>query len=485
MTSLPRKGTMRSRAMAAASSRVHGTMRLKLLVLGDAAAGKSSVLRRYNAESLRAEAAATRGSNSGAAPSIAPFDSTYIPTVGVDFVPASCVPLTSVGSVGRPVRVAANFFDMCGDASYAKVRAEFYADQHGLLLCFDVASKASWEHVADTWWPEATTAAAAAAAASAANGGKEPSMHVVVLGCKSDLEASRAVPDREVKTWCKNRGASYFECSAKTGAGVTKAIDYLIEHAQAEVRPLAGGGAAQPAPQQQQQAPPQQSSQRPPSASPRHSPQPSPSASSSSASSAGGGGAGGPTNISDLSLAELRRECAKRHISTEDCLEKSDVLARLREALARERSAKVEEASEARSREERLREAVLDDVARWARAKDIRSMLNDIHGWTEGAPGGSFLEKHASFAPVQIAYKKALLKIHPDKVDAKDIQAHMRATEMFKTVNAAFETFKKVNEKRLSGTNNGGGEGAAAGSQPQPSAAPSASPRTRPQQARR
>lgn len=72
-----------------------------------------------------------------------------------------------------------------------------------------------------------------------------------------------------------------------------------------------------------------------------------------------------------------------------------------------------------------------------------------------------------AFALVQKAYKKSLLKIHPDKADPNNFEAHTRscpailnshasdrlphthihrhphrATEMFKVVNAAFTTLK-------------------------------------------
>lgn len=47
-------------------------------------------------------------------------------------------------------------------------------------------------------------------------------------------------------------------------------------------------------------------------------------------------------------------------------------------------------------------------------------------------------------------YKKAVLKIHPDKVSVADEEGHARATEMFKAVNSAFEDFKKSQEKRAS-----------------------------------
>lgn len=89
---------------------------------------------------------------------------------------------------------------------------------------------------------------------------------------------------------------------------------------------------------------------------------------------------------------------------------------------------------------------ILKEVAEWARGKDIRAMLNDLLGYTPRDE--KYLQRQCELAPVQRAYKKAVLKIHPDKTDASDYEAHLKATEMFKTVNSAFETFRSANDKR-------------------------------------
>ena len=51
------------------------------------------------------------------------------------------------------------------------------------------------------------------------------------------------------------------------------------------------------------------------------------------------------------------------------------------------------------------------------------------------------LSSHSSSAKVKRAYRRALLKIHPDKHDQDDFEAHLRATEVFKVVNAAYLAF--------------------------------------------
>lgn len=424
MNDPPRRGTLRSRANVV-GSRV-STMRLKFLLAGDSGCGKTQWLRRAvheaKLEAKRAQAARTHVPLDDDDDEFV-FDARSEATVGVDFECGGVVSrAVRSGGVSSSVRLQANVFDLSGAHSHAKVRAEFYSDFAGLLLAFDLGSKASFEHL-DAWMSEV----------AAVRGGTASDLpHVLVLGLKADVDR-RGAADRDIRAWCKTRGASYFECSAKTGLGVAKAWEYLLEHAQGEAKP------SPQAQQQQQQAPPSQ--QRPPSASPSHSPSPS----------FGGGSHGGATNISDLSVSELRRELTKRSITGwDESTPQSELLTRLREFLSRERAAKASATATEASRLDRMRESVLEDVARWSRGKDVRAMLNDIHGWSAGE--ASFLEKHTSFAPVQLAYKKALIKIHPDKVPPGEDggAAHLRATEMFKTVNAAFEAFKKINDKRLS-----------------------------------
>ena len=54
-----------------------------------------------------------------------------------------------------------------------------------------------------------------------------------------------------------------------------------------------------------------------------------------------------------------------------------------------------------------------------------------------------YLARSADVDKIHKAYKKAVLKIHPDKVNSSDFEAHLKANEMFKAVNASYELFKK------------------------------------------
>jgi len=89
---------------------------------------------------------------------------------------------------------------------------------------------------------------------------------------------------------------------------------------------------------------------------------------------------------------------------------------------------------------ERLRERIVAEVEKWGNGKSLLSMLNDINHAKYGDK--RYLHKYATFTPVNRAYKRALLSIHPDK-HMKHFKAFVRATEMFKFVNSSFVKFRK------------------------------------------
>lgn len=81
----------------------------------------------------------------------------------------------------------------------------------------------------------------------------------MLLGCKADLAGTspswsslptsrlaREVSDVEAKEWANQKGMHYFECSAKTGAGIREAIDSALEKAYGDIRIPAAPPASPP-----------------------------------------------------------------------------------------------------------------------------------------------------------------------------------------------------------------------------------------------
>lgn len=68
-------------------------------------------------------------------------------------------------------------------------------------------------------------------------------------------------------------------------------------------------------------------------------------------------------------------------------------------------------------------------------------MINEINA--NSGVNAAVLTRASNATDVGKLYKKALLKIHPDK-HMGDWKQYMRATEMFKTVNASYSQYKRT-----------------------------------------
>ncbi|KAJ7609903.1 GTP-binding protein rho5 [Roridomyces roridus] len=164
-------------------------LRRKLVIVGDGACGKTSLLIVFS---------------HGA------FPETYVPTVFENYV-------TDIQVDGRPVELA--LWDTAGQEDYDRLRPLSYPDAHVILICFALDDPDSLENVREKWMPEVLHFC--------------PRLPVLLVGCKLDLrndarvisELARAnqspVSCEEGRVAAKAIGAyRYLECSARTGQGV-------------------------------------------------------------------------------------------------------------------------------------------------------------------------------------------------------------------------------------------------------------------------
>jgi membrane protein involved in colicin uptake len=107
--------------------------------------------------------------------------------------------------------------------------------------------------------------------------------------------------------------------------------------------------------------------------------------------------------------------------------------AHMRSAEAKEKARAAAEAEKAKS--EASANAIIAEVEKWAHGKALWVLLNEVNGDRSASA-------HDNLAAIGKAYKRAMLKIHPDK-HMGDGNDHVRATEMFKHVTARYEELKK------------------------------------------
>lgn len=158
---------------------------LKVVVAGDGAVGKTSLIRRY-----------CEGK----------FDTERVQTIGVDF---------QTQTVDLPQgTVKLSIWDMAGQDRFAVMRGGFYRGSRAAALVYDVTAPETIKNLV-RWRKEILDAV--------------QTQPFLVIGNKTDLE--RAVPHETGMAFAKAIGAPYIETSALNGEGVPALFEELARQA--------------------------------------------------------------------------------------------------------------------------------------------------------------------------------------------------------------------------------------------------------------
>ncbi len=161
----------------------------KVIVLGDGAVGKTSIVHRYVTDK---------------------FQKRYTATIGVDIL-NKAVKITQ-GVTDYEVNL--NLWDIGGQDSFKLVRGKFYKQAIAALLIFDITNKKSFDNL-EAWIKEAID-------------NVEQKIPFVLIGNKIDLTDNRAVQTEEIQKKAKELDiALVIETSAVTGEGIDQAFNYL------------------------------------------------------------------------------------------------------------------------------------------------------------------------------------------------------------------------------------------------------------------
>jgi len=149
----------------------------KLIVIGDAACGKSCLLYRFTDNKFKG-------------------DSTH--TIGVEFGSKTI----EVG--GKMIKQ--QIWDTAGQERFRSVTRSYYRGAAGCILVYDITSRDSYNHLV-TWLSDARALAT-------------PELVIVLVGNKTDLQEDREVTFLEASRFAQENDLMFIETSAKTGENV-------------------------------------------------------------------------------------------------------------------------------------------------------------------------------------------------------------------------------------------------------------------------
>jgi small GTP-binding protein len=162
------------------------TYKLKILLCGPAAVGKTSLIQRF----IKSK-----------------FQTDYKLTVGVDI-------LTKEVEYEPGKTATLSIWDIGGQERFSFIRTTFYKGASGVLLVFDLTRAATWDAIKN-WRDEVNQFA-----------GQVP---FVLIGNKVDLiaEVGEVIDREECRKYAEDEGSVYIETSAKSGINVDEAFTTL------------------------------------------------------------------------------------------------------------------------------------------------------------------------------------------------------------------------------------------------------------------
>lgn len=157
----------------------------KILLIGDSAVGKSSLLVSF----------------------ISSHVDNLSPTIGVDFK----IKHLTVG--GKKLKLT--IWDTAGQERFRTLTSSYYRSAQGIILVYDVTRRETFTNLSDVWAKEVELYST------------NQDCVKILVGNKVDKESEREVTREEGVALAKEYGCLFLECSAKTRANVEKCFEEL------------------------------------------------------------------------------------------------------------------------------------------------------------------------------------------------------------------------------------------------------------------
>lgn len=159
----------------------------KLLLIGDAGVGKSSILLQFKENT---------------------FDENLQSTIGVDFK------IKTMSAQGKKIKIT--IWDTAGQERYRTLTSSYYRGAQGVILVYDVTRRDTYDNLA-AWLSEVEH--------FCASGGR----HVVKVLVGNKIDRERRVPREEAEEWARSRGMLFMEASARTRVGIEQVFSEVVQ----------------------------------------------------------------------------------------------------------------------------------------------------------------------------------------------------------------------------------------------------------------
>lgn len=161
--------------------------KIAVLLVGEAATGKTSLISRYITNTFLQNTAAT---------------------IGIDY--------RTKKTKYKGTDVKLEIWDTAGQEKYQALPSTFYARADAIAIVFSLTEMMTFEKVES--WLE-----------SILNFKSAEMVTIAIIGNKKDLTDEIVVKENQINQLCESKGIQYFPASAKTGEGVNEIFNYFTE----------------------------------------------------------------------------------------------------------------------------------------------------------------------------------------------------------------------------------------------------------------
>ena len=158
----------------------------KIVLIGDTCVGKSCILVRFSDDV---------------------FNENYVTTIGVDFRFKTMIVKNKIAKI--------QIWDTAGQERYRSITTAHYRGAAAIIICCDSTNKDSFYNL-NNWIDEISKYT-------------DKEVDKLILMNKCDLVDDRQIDKSEMAKFEKENGIKIMEVSAKTGSGIDKAFEYIIE----------------------------------------------------------------------------------------------------------------------------------------------------------------------------------------------------------------------------------------------------------------